>query len=303
MSERIAFLGIGLMGAPMAANLARGGFALTVWNRTRAKAEPLAEHGAKIADNAADSVADADIVVTMLQNGPAVEAVLFGADDAASAIKRGALVIDMSSIPPATARSQAERLAERGVAHLDAPVSGGTTGARDGKLVIMAGGKPEDFARARTVFAALGKPTLVGGSGSGQLAKLCNQLIVGVTIGAVAEALLLAAAGGADPAAVRQALLGGFADSRILQEHGQRMLDRRFLPGARVSMQVKDLDTVLDTAAEANLRLPFSERAAALFKDLAGRSGVNYDHSALLLELEHLNPPARVGVAPDILPE
>jgi 2-hydroxy-3-oxopropionate reductase len=302
MTERIAFLGMGLMGAPMSANLLKAGFALTAWNRTPAKAEALAATGAKVATSAADAVKDADIVITMLTNGPAVEDVLFGAGRAAAAIGKGALVIDMSSIPPATARSHAERLAKLGIAHLDAPVSGGTVGARDGKLVIMVGGTAENLARAQPVFAALGKPTLVGGSGAGQLAKLCNQAIVGITIGAVAEALLLAAVGGADPAAVRQALMGGFADSRILQEHGQRMLNRRFLPGFAVGNQVKDLNTVLDAAREANLKLPLSERVTELFADLA-KDGARFDHSGLLLELERLNSPARVGSIPDILPD
>ncbi len=302
MTERIAFLGIGLMGTPMATNLLKAGFALTAWNRTPAKAEALAGQGAQIAENAAAAVKDADIVITMLTNGPAVEEVLFGAGNAAAAIRKGALAIDMSSILPATARVHAERLAKLGIAHLDAPVSGGTGGARDGKLVIMAGGKAADFARAQPVFAALGKPTLVGPSGAGQLAKLCNQAIVGITIGAVAEALLLAAAGGADPAAVRQALMGGFADSRILQEHGQRMLNRRFLPGFAVANQVKDLDTVLDTARQAKLTLPLSERVTELFRDLL-KEGAGFDHSGLLLELERLNPPARLGTLPDTLPQ
>jgi 2-hydroxy-3-oxopropionate reductase len=303
MTERIAFLGIGLMGAPMAANLLKADFAVTAWNRTRAKAQALAAQGATVAASPAAAVKDADIVLTMLTNGPAVEAVLFGAENAAAAIRKGALVIDMSSIPPATARSHAERFARLDIAHLDAPVSGGTVGARDGKLVIMVGGSAENFARAQPVFAALGKPTLVGGAGAGQLAKLCNQAIVGITIGAVAEALLLAAAGGADPVAVRQALMGGFADSRILQEHGQRMLNRRFLPGFAVGNQVKDLDTVLDAAREARLSLPLSERVTDLFKQLAAQGGAGYDHSGLLLELEKRNAPARVGSGPDTLPQ
>jgi 2-hydroxy-3-oxopropionate reductase len=301
MNGHVAFLGIGLMGAPMAANLLRGGFALTVWNRTSAKAAALAADGARVASTAADAVRGADFVVTMLSNGPAVEDVLFGTGGAADAIGKGAVVIDMSSIPPATARAHAKRLAARGIAHIDAPVSGGTGGARDGKLVIMVGGQPQDFERARPVFTPLGNPTLVGRSGAGQLAKLCNQAIVGITIGAVAEALLLAAAGGADPAAVRQALMGGFADSRILQEHGQRMLNRRFLPGFTIVNQVKDLDTVLDTARQAKLRLPLSEQVTDLFKDLL-KDAARFDHSALLLELERLNPPARLGDAPDTLP-
>lgn len=302
MTERIAFLGIGLMGAPMATNLLKAGFSVTVWNRTPAKAETLAAAGAKVSPSAADAVHDADIVITMLTNGPAVEDVLFGGGKVAAAIRKGALVIDMSSIPPAIARDHAKRLAKLGIAHLDAPVSGGTGGAQSGKLVIMAGGPPDDFARAQTVFAPLGKPTLVGGSGAGQLAKLCNQAIVGITIGAVAEALLLAAAGGADPAAVRQALMGGFADSRILQEHGQRMLNRRFLPGFAVANQVKDLDTVLDAAHQAKLELPLAARVTELFRQLAGDGGGGYDHSGLLLELEKRNAPARLGSLPDTLP-
>ncbi len=301
MSGHVAFLGLGLMGAPMAANLLRGGFALTAWNRTSAKAAALTADGAKVASTAADAVRGADIVITMLSNGSAVEEVLFGSNGVADAIAKGALVIDMSSIPPATARAHAERLEAGGIAHIDAPVSGGTGGARDGKLVIMVGGKSEDFGRARPVFAPLGNPTLVGGAGAGQLAKLCNQAIVGITIGAVAEALLLAAAGGADPAAVRQALMGGFADSRILQEHGQRMLNRRFLPGFTIVNQVKDLDTVLDTARQAKLQLPLSERVTGLFRELL-KGGAGFDHSALLLELERLNPPARLGQGPDTLP-
>ena len=302
MTERIAFLGIGLMGAPMATNLLKAGFSVTVWNRTPAKAETLAAAGAKVSPSAADAVHDTDIVITMLTNGPAVEDVLFGGGKVAAAIRKGALVIDMSSIPPAIARDHAKRLAKLGIAHLDAPVSGGTGGAQSGKLVIMAGGPPDDFARAQTVFAPLGKPTLVGGSGAGQLAKLCNQAIVGITIGAVAEAMLLAAAGGADPAAVRQALMGGFADSRILQEHGQRMLNRRFLPGFAVANQVKDLDTVLDAAHQAKLELPLAARVTELFRQLAGDGGGGYDHSGLLLELEKRNAPARLGSLPDTLP-
>jgi len=302
MTERIAFLGIGLMGGPMASNLLKAGFPVTVWNRTPGKAETLRAAGADVSSSAADAVRDADIVITMLTNGPAVEEVLFGAPKVIAAIRKGALVLDMSSIPPATARDHARRLAALGIPHLDAPVSGGTGGAQNGKLVIMAGGPAADFARAEPIFAPLGKPTLVGGSGAGQLAKLCNQAIVGITIGAVAEALLLAAAGGADPAAVRQALMGGFADSRILQEHGQRMLNRRFLPGFAIANQVKDLDTVLDAARQAKLDLPLAARVTELFRQIADAGGGGYDHSGLLLELEKRNPPARLGTIPDKLP-
>lgn len=302
MAERIAFLGIGLMGAPMAGNLLAAGHAVTLWNRTRSKAEALAPLSGRVAESAAEAVRDADLVITMLESGPVVEAVLFGPQGAAAALRPGALVIDMSSIPPAMARAHADRLRARSVGHLDAPVSGGTVGAREGTLAIMVGGAPQDFARARPVLERLGRPTLVGPSGSGALAKLCNQAIVAITIGAVSEALLLAAAGGADPAAVREALMGGFADSRILTLHGKRMIERDFRPGGRARIQVKDCQTIVAAASEAGVDLPLSSRVAALFEDLVAHGGGDYDHSALLLELERLNAPKRVGTAPDKLP-
>jgi 2-hydroxy-3-oxopropionate reductase len=303
MTARIAFLGIGLMGAPMAVNLLAAGHKLTLWNRTRSKAEALAPLGGRVAASAVEAVQDADLVVTMLESGPVVEAVLFGPEGAAAALKPGALVIDMSSIPPATARAHAARLKQRGVAYLDAPVSGGTVGAKEATLAIMVGGAPADFSRAKPVLSTLGRPTLVGPLGSGQLAKLCNQAIVAITIGAVSEALLLAAAGGADPAAVREALMGGFADSRILTLHGKRMIERDFRPGGRARIQVKDCQTILAAAKETGVELPLSARVAGLFEDLVAEGSGELDHSALLLELERLNTPKRVGTAPDKLPD
>lgn len=303
MSERIAFLGIGLMGRPMSEKLLEAGFALTAWNRTRAKAEALTRLGAKVAASPAEAVADADIVITMLENGQVVDAVLFGSEDAAASLRPGALVIDMSSIDPPTARLHEERLRARGIGHLDAPVSGGTVGARQASLAIMAGGTAADFERAKPIFARLGRPTLVGPAGSGALAKLCNQAIVAITIGGVAEALLLAAAGGADPAAVREALMGGFADSRILTLHGKHMLERNFLPGGRAVVQVKDQDNILAAARAAHLQLPLSERVTELYKSLVAQGNGECDHSGLLLELERINAPARVGTSPDQLPQ
>ncbi len=302
MAIKIAVLGTGLMGAPMAARLIAAGHAVAVWNRTRAKTAPLAARGARVADTPAEAVAGAEAVIAMLENGPVVERVLFELG-AAEALAPDTLVIDMSSIPPATARDHAARIEALGARHLDAPVSGGTVGAEAGTLTIMAGGAKEDFARAAPVFAPLGRATHVGPHGAGQLAKLANQIIVGVTIGAVAEALLLAAAGGADPAAVREALRGGFADSRILELHGQRMIERTFLPGGRSAIQLKDLETIVAAAKDAGLALPFSETARALFESLVAGGGGDYDHSALLLELERRNPPARVGDKPDTLPD
>jgi len=297
-----AFLGIGLMGSRMARNLLAAGHPLTVWNRDKSKADALVAQGAIAADSAAAAVTGAGTVIIMLANGPAVDSVLFGRDGAATKIAAGALVIDMSSAPPDLARSHAKRFAARGIDYLDAPVSGGTIGAEQASLAIMAGGTSAAFKRAAPIFAALGRATLVGPAGSGQLAKLANQAIVAVTIGAVAEALLLAAAGDADPAAVRQAIMGGFADSRVLALHGNRMILRDFIPGGPADHQVKDCATIVATAKAAGLALPLAETALALFRDLVAHGGGRYDHSAVILELERRNAPARVGTAPDRLP-
>lgn len=299
---RIAFLGIGLMGSRMARNLLAAGRSLIAWNRDKTKADSLLTRGATVANTAAEAVAGAGTVITMLADGAAVESVLFGPQGAASSIASDALVIDMSSAPPELAREHARRFAARGIDYLDAPVSGGTVGAEQGTLAIMAGGPPAAFERAVPTLAVLGRPTLVGPAGSGQLTKLANQAIVAVTIGAVAEALLLAAAGGADPAAVRQAIMGGFAESRVLTLHGNRMILRDFIPGGPADHQVKDCATIVATAKAAGLTLPFAETALTLFRDLVAHGGARYDHSALLLELERRNAPARVGTAPDRLP-
>lgn len=301
MTTHIGFLGTGLMGAPMAANLLKAGFTLTVWNRTEAKTEPLADAGAGVADAPAGVAEGADAVVSMLESGPVVTEVLFDRG-VADALAPGSLVIDMASIPPSTARDHARRLAAKGFGHLDAPVSGGTRGAADATLAIMAGGTPEDFARATDILSALGRATHVGPPGAGQLAKCANQVIVAITIGAVAEGLLLAAAGGADPAAVREAITGGFADSRILQEHGRRMLERDFVPGGPSRMQMKDLNTALDAAAEASLALPITSKLGELFQALLDAGGNDFDHSALLLALERQSPGVRLGDGPDQLP-
>ena len=243
----------------------------------------------------------ADAVISMLENGPVVTEVLFDRG-VADALAPGALVIDMASIPPSTARDHAGRLEKKGVGHLDAPVSGGTRGAAEGTLAIMAGGALEDFERAREILQALGRATHVGPAGAGQLAKCTNQVIVAITIGAVAEGLLLAAAGGADPAAVREAITGGFADSRILQEHGRRMIERDFVPGGPIRMQMKDLNTALDAAADASLALPITSMIKELFQALLDAGGNDFDHSALLLELERQSPTVRLGDGPDKLP-
>ena len=284
----IGFLGTGLMGAPMARNLLSAGFEVAVWNRTEAKAEALAKDGARLCVEAPEAGADADVVVTMLESGPVVRQVVF-ASGVADAMRRGATLIDMSSIPPQTAREHSKLLAEQGISHLDAPVSGGINGAAEGTLAIMVGGEVAAFERARPVFAPLGTATHVGPTGAGQLAKLANQIIVAVTIGAVAEALHLAKTAGADGAAVREALMGGFADSRILREHGRRMLERDFVAGGPIRMQLKDLVTALEAAQEASVQLPLTEAVTALYRQLADAGDAELDHNALLLLLERLN--------------
>lgn len=298
---RIAFLGTGLMGGPMAANLLKAGFPVTAWNRTLAKAEALRPQGATIAPTAAAAAAGADIAIAMLESGPVVETVLFESG-AAAKLKPGALVIDMASAEPQRARAHAERLSAEGVGYLDAPVSGGTMGAQAGSLAIMAGGSEADFARAEPIFQAMGRPLRVGPVGSGQLAKLCNQTIVSITIAAVAEALLLAAAGGADPARVRQALTGGFADSKILQIHGGQMLERKFIPGGPAWTLRKDGGNILAAARDFGLALPMAERAAQLFQQLCAHGGEKYDCAAVLLELERMSDGKRLGTKPDQLP-
>lgn len=286
-TQKVALLGTGLMGFPMARNLARTGMAVTVWNRTRAKAEPLSEFGAQVADSPVQAVTGADIIITMMSDGPTVLSVV---NEVKPVLSAGALWIDMSSTKPGEARAQAEALAEVGAAHIDAPVSGGTKGAEAASLAIMVGGEAAHVARATPVLAAMGRPVHVGPSGAGQLSKLCNQTIVAVTIGAVAEAMLLAEQGGADPAALRAALKGGFADSTILQQHGARMTTGNFEPGGLSKFQLKDLDNVLAEAESADLKLPMTQGVRDRFAHFVEHmDGADKDHSGLYLELRERN--------------
>ncbi|MEQ8394495.1 NAD(P)-dependent oxidoreductase [Thalassobaculum sp.] len=300
-SPRVAFLGIGLMGASMASNIARADLPTTVWNRTPEKAQQMAEAGVLVANTAAEAVADADVVCTMVTNAEAVEEILF-ARRVAEAMKPRAIFVDMSSIPPKVEKVHAQRLAGMGLRHLDAPVSGGTRGAAEANLAIMVGGDKDTFVDATPVLAAMGRPTRVGPDGAGQLAKLCNQAIVAIGVGGLSEAMLLAAAGGADPTSVREALRGGFSESRILHEHGQRILDRNWMPGGQVRNILKDLNALVEAATDCGLELPFVNLARSLFQSLHDRGVTGYDHTALLLEIEHRNPPHRVGDKPDIAP-
>ena len=285
----VAFLGTGLMGAPMARNLLQAGHAIRAWNRTRAKADALAPDGAQVFDAAAQAAAGADLVITMVSDGAAVEDLLF-AQGVAEAMAPGAVHCDMSSIKPKEARAIAARLAARGLGSLDAPVSGGTRGAEAGSLAIMAGGSEADFAAAAPALAAMGRPVRVGPAGAGQLSKLANQAIVASTIAVVAEAMLLARQGGADPAAIRDALKGGFADGTILQQHGARMTNADFAPGGPSRLQLKDLDNIMEEAAALNLRLPSTEAAQTRFRRFVqDLDGADKDHSGLWLELLDVN--------------
>lgn len=285
---RVAVLGIGMMGFPMARRLCEAGCEVSAWNRSRSKAERLAPFGAQVVDTPAQAVAQADTVITLLENGDVVHDVLFE-QGASAALRPGTLVIDMSSIQPAQARQHAERLAAAGVQHLDAPVSGGTVGAEQGTLAIMVGGDPADMERARPVLEMLGRPTHVGAHGAGQLAKLANQMIVGITIGAVAEALLLCEKGGADMGRVREAIAGGFADSRILQVHGQRMVERDFNKRAAITVQLKDMRNALSTAAEMGFEAPITQLFESLFAQATEHGLGDLDHSALFVELAQRN--------------
>jgi 2-hydroxy-3-oxopropionate reductase len=269
----------------MARNLLKAGHSVSVWNRTLAKAEALSGDGARVAASPADAVSDAELVITMLSDGVATGAMVADADVRA-ALWAGALWVDMSSTKPAEARAQADSLSVQGIGHLDAPVSGGTKGAEAGTLAIMAGGPADAFATAEPVLKAMGRPVHVGPAGAGQLAKLANQLVVAVTIGAVAEAMLLLQDGGADPVAVRNALKGGFADSTILQQHGARMTEGAFEPGGLSKFQLKDLENVLGEARSLGLKLPLTQEVRDRFdRFCSDLQGAEKDHSGLYLEL------------------
>jgi len=269
----------------MAMNLVKSGYQVTVWNRTVSKAADLVSAGSRLAKSPADAVRQAEAVVLMVDNGAVVTEILF-AHGVADACRDGALVIDMSSISPAVAEDHARLLHKKGLRHIDAPVSGGTVGAEQAALAIMAGGDDVDIANAKPIFDALGIMTHVGPHGRGQLCKLVNQCIAAITIGAVAEGLTLAKLGGANPAKVREAIMGGFCQSRILELHGQRMVDRNFVPGGLVKHQLKDLNAALKVASDLGVRLPLTERVRQLFQALADSGKEGLDHSALILEIE-----------------
>lgn len=297
MSQKptVGFIGLGIMGKPMALNLRRAGYPLVVLNLTQPQVDELVAAGAQAGTSAKDVAARSDVVITMLPDSPDVEGAVLGADGVASGIRDGALYIDMSSIAPATARKVAAEMERRGAAALDAPVSGGEKGAIEATLSIMVGGSEAAFERAQPIFSVLGKNIVhVGANGAGQVTKACNQIVVGVTIEAVAEALALAEISGVDPAKVRAALLGGFAQSKILELHGQRMIDRTFNPGFKAKLHRKDMNIAVSAGEERGVELVAAKLLRERFDQLIADGGAELDHSALRT-LYPLGEPANVG--------
>jgi 2-hydroxy-3-oxopropionate reductase len=285
---KIAFLGLGIMGRPMAHNLKAAGHEITVPERASLKPEDRAAFA--VAPDAASAVKGAQCTILMLPDTPDVEAILFGAGGIASALATDSLLIDMSSISPTATKSFAERVQAGGAHYLDAPVSGGEVGAKNAALTIMVGGTDAAFERALPLFQAMGKNiTLVGPVGSGQITKVANQIIVALNIEACAEALVFASKAGADPAKVRQALMGGFANSRILEVHAERMIKRTFAPGFRIALHQKDLNLALQSARELGVALPNTASAQQLFSAVVAAGGGGQDHSALVQALEGMS--------------
>ena len=280
---KIGFIGLGLMGRPMARNLKRAGATMIVHNRSQAPMDELAAEGRDTASTPADAANPAEIIITMLTDTPAVQAVFAGANGILDGIRPGDLVIDMSTTKAPVTRELAARLVALGANFIDAPVSGGTIGAEQGSLIIMAGGDEAAIKRAMPIFDVLGsRTTHVGNVGAGQVAKAANQVIVGLTIGAVAEALALARRAGVDPGKVRDALAGGFADSRILEVHGLRMVENKFTPGARATVQRKDMNQALELAAELGIELPATALGRDLYDKLIDAGHGELDHAALI---------------------
>jgi len=293
---KLGFIGLGIMGAPMARHLQAAGHVLFV-NTVGKVPQELADDGATVCTTARGVAERADIIFIMVPDTPDVEAVLFGEYGVASGLPKGKTVVDMSSIDPIATRGFAEKIKALGCDYLDAPVSGGEVGAKAASLTIMVGGDAAAFDKVKPLFDLMGKNvTLVGAAGDGQVCKVANQIIVALTIGAVGEALLFASKAGADPARVRQALMGGFASSRILEVHGERMIKRTFAPGFRIALHQKDLNLALQGARALGMALPQTANAAQLMQSCVALGHGQSDHSALVLALENM---ARHPVMPD----
>ena len=286
--QNISFIGIGLMGFPMAKNLLKSGFNLRAYNRSQDKADRLKEFGAEISTSIKDVVTNSDVIITMLTDDAAVEKVM-GSDEFISNIKEGATVIDMSSVNPVLTIKYSKKLKEKKIDYLDAPVSGGTIGAEEATLAIMVGGDEETFKNCYDLLKKMGNPTLVGPVSSGQISKLANQIIVGVTIGAVAEAVTLCEKSGTNPNKMIEALSGGWADSKILQTHGKRMIDKDFTPKGKTTTQLKDMTNIINAGKAVETHLPISSLVKEMYKDLVADGHGNTDHSSLYNAIEKIN--------------
>lgn len=290
MTEKIGLIGPGIMGQPMGMNLINAGYPLWVYSRTASRAQPLVDAGATWCDTPRAVAEQADIIISIVSDTPDVEAVLLNENGVLEGATAGKVVVDMSTISPIATRKIAEQLGEKGVEMLDAPVSGGDVGARNGTLSIMVGGKPDVFERVKPVFEVLGRNIVhVGDAGAGQVAKACNQILVAEHINAAGEALLLARACGVDPEKVRQALLGGFAYSKVLEVHGERMLTRNFQPGFKARLHQKDMHIVLDTMAEKGLNLPTAKAVTEALDQAVANSDSELDSTVLVKILEANN--------------
>ena len=286
--KKVGFIGIGLMGFPMAKNLLRSGYKLNVFNRSIDKANLLKEFGAKISESLIELVKNSEVIITMLTDDAAVDQVM-GNSDFIDNLMPGTTIIDMSSVKPETAIKHANNLKKKQINYLDSPVSGGTIGAEEASLAIMTGGEQKVFDEVESILKKMGNPTLVGPVGSGQVSKLANQIIVGLTIGAVAEAVTLCEKAGADPNKMISALTGGWADSKVLQTHGKRMINRDFSPKGKTFTQLKDMNNILECANSFNTHLPISNLVKQMYKTLVENGHGNDDHSSLYKEIERMN--------------
>ena len=286
--KKVCFIGTGLMGFPMAKNLLKSVTKLQVFNRSISKAEPLKEFGAEISNTLSNVVKDANFIITMLTDDSAVDAIMSHSDFLDN-LNSGSTVIDMSSVKPTTAIKYGNIFKLKNINYLDAPVSGGTIGAEEASLAIMVGGEQKIFDNSESLLKTMGNPTLVGPIGSGQVSKLANQIIVGVTIGAVAEAITLCEKAGADPNKMIEALSGGWADSKVLKTHGKRMIDKDFSPKGKTVTHFKDMNNILECANSYNTHLPISSLVKEMYKSLVDKGHGNTDHSSLYKEIERIN--------------
>ena len=284
----IGFIGTGLMGLPMAKNILKSGFKLIAFNRSKEKLETLKKSGVQIATSVGNLVSNSEVIITMLTDDEAVDEVI-GSKEFLNNLKSGSIVIDMSSTKPITATKLADNLKLKNTHFLDAPVSGGTIGAEEASLAIMVGGEQNVFNKVKKILKTMGNPTLVGPCGSGQVSKLANQIIVGLTIGAVAEAITLCEKAGADPNKMIEALSGGWADSKVLKTHGKRMIDKDFSPRGKTSVHLKDMNNIIESANSYNLNLPISKLVKEMYKSLVENGYGKIDHSSLYKEIERLN--------------